>query len=532
MINLTCENVGIAYNGKTLFENVCISFSEGNRYALTGPNGCGKSTFLKIILGLESPDQGGVYPPERVGVLKQNIEAFQEYTLIDCVIMGNPKLWDTLQERDRLYDEEMTDEIGMKLGELEEIIAEEDGYTADAQAEQLLEGIGIEQELFHEKMANVSTDKQFRVLLCQALFGEPQLLLLDEPTNHLDLHSIKWLEDFLFQYSGILIVTSHDRHFLNTVATHIADIDYENIIIYPGNYDDMIFAKTRAYDTQLQDIKSKDKKVAQLKAFVAKFSAGSRSSQVQSRIKEIKKLEYQDLKKSNIQRPYIRFPIAEKQAGKIVLRIEDISKSFDEKIFGSFSFEVEKGDKIGVIGNNGVGKSTLLKILTHNLAPDQGLVEVGHQVLVDYFPQLHSELIDKKQEKKNVIEWLSSRKDGLYEQEIRSALGKMLFSGDEVFKNVATLSGGETARLILASMMLEEHNVIVLDEPNNHLDLEAVSALAWGLEDYKGTVIVASHDRDLIAKVANKILYIKDHEIHFFDGGLEAYLEYQEKVEH
>lgn len=531
MANVTCEDISMSFNGRTLFEGVNVGFSEGNRYALTGPNGSGKSTFLKIIIGSEKADTGQVVLPERVGVLKQNIEDFADKTVIDCVIMGNLKLWEAMEERDRLYEEEMTDDIGMRLGELEEVIANEDGYSADAQAEELLIGVGIEADLHHEKMANVSTDKQFRALLCQALFGEPQLLLLDEPTNHLDLSSIKWLESFLFSFPGTIIVTSHDRHFLNSISTHVADIDYESIIIYPGNYDNMVFAKTQAYDSQLQEAKSKDKKVAKLKEFVARFSAGSRSSQVQSRIKEIKKLEYQDLKKSNIQRPYIRFPVSEKQSGKIALKVEDIAKAFeDNQVIKDFSIEVEKGDKIGVIGNNGMGKSTLLKLLAQELTPDNGEVTLGHQVMVEYFPQLHSDIIDKANEKRNVFDWLMEKRDNLYEQDIRSALGKMLFSGDDAFKAVATLSGGETARLILASMMLSEHNTIILDEPNNHLDLESVSALAWGLKDYKGTAIVASHDRDLIGQVANKIISIDENGIELFLGGLEEFLKRNEET--
>ncbi|SCA58661.1 Uncharacterized ABC transporter ATP-binding protein YbiT [Chlamydiales bacterium SCGC AB-751-O23] len=530
MANVSCENISICFDSRTLFEEVNVGFSEGNRYALTGPNGSGKSTFLKIIIGSEKPDSGQVVLPERVGVLKQNIEDFANRTVLDCVLMGNKALWAALEERDRLYDEEMTDAVGMRLGDLEEVIAQEDGYSADSQAEELLVGVGIEEDLHQEKMANISNDKQFRALLCQALFGDPQLLLLDEPTNHLDLSSIKWLESFLFSFSGTIIVTSHDRHFLNTIATHVADIDFESIIIYPGNYDNMVLAKTQAHSSQLQEAKSKDKKIDKLKEFVARFSAGSRSSQVQSRVKEIKKLEYQEFKKSNIQRPYIRFPMSEKQSGKIAFKIDEMSKAFDEKqVINGFEIEIEKGDKIGVIGNNGMGKTTLLKLIAQKLNPDKGEVIQGHQVMPEYFPQLHSDLIDKSKENRTVFDWMMEKRDNLYEQDIRSALGKMLFSGDDAFKTVATLSGGETARLILASMMLSEHNALILDEPNNHLDLESVSALAWGLKDYKGTAIVASHDRDLISQIANKIISITESGIEVFLGGLEEFLESKEK---
>ncbi len=372
-------------------------------------------------------------------------------------------------------------------------------------------------------MREIPTDMQFRVLLCQALFGEPQALLLDEPTNHLDLESIGWLEHFLHEYKGILIVISHDRHFLNAVTTHIADIDYETIIIYPGNYDEMLVAKTAVRDRAEADAKSKEKKIDQLREFVARFGAGTRASQVQSRVREIDRLQPQELKKSNIQRPYIRFIPTEKQPGKIVLKANHIGKAFDHPVIKDFSIEIARGDKIGVIGNNGRGKTTLLKMLAQQLSPDHGAVELGHQSLLSYFPQDHLDLIDKK-ENKNAFDWLKERRPGIYDQDIRSAMGKMLFGGDDAFKPVSGLSGGETARLILAGIMLSEHNVLLMDEPNNHLDLEAVSALAWGLNEYKGTVVVISHDRTLIDHVATKIIAFEPDGIHLFDGPLEEYI--------
>lgn len=512
-----------SFGSKNLFENVTITFNVGDRYALTGPNGSGKTTLMKILMGLEEPTTGSVTRPSRVGMLKQNIEAYKDFSIGDVVIMGNARLWDALQERDSLYEIEMSDDVGMRLGELEGIIAEEDGYSAESNAEVLLHGMGITQPLT-QKMHSLPTDMQFRVLLCQALFGEPQALLLDEPTNHLDMESIGWLEKFLFQYKGTLIVISHDRHFLNAVVTHVADIDYETIIIYPGNYDNMVDAKTSVRDRAEQDAKSKEKKIAQLREFVARFGAGTRASQVQSRVREISRLQPQELKKSNIQRPYIRFIPTEKAPGKIVLKADHISKNFDNiQVIKKFSIEIERGDKIGIIGNNGRGKTTLLKLLATLLKPDTGTVELGHQVQLGYFPQNHTEIVDKKLTI-NSFDWLKERKPGIYDQDIRSVMGKMLFGGDDAFKNVGTLSGGETARLIIAGMMLSEHNVLLLDEPNNHLDLEAVSALAWGLAEYKGTVVVVSHDRDLIGEVANKIIAFEADGIHFFDGPLEEYL--------
>lgn len=522
-MSITVENISKKF-GKPLFDQVSVAFNPGNRYGLTGPNGAGKSTFLKIIMGMVEPDSGTVTLPEKVGMLKQNIEDFREMSLLDVVLMGNKRLWDALQEREKLYESEITDKIGMRLGDLEEIIADEDGYAAEANAEELLTGAGIPQELHYGKMHTLPTDMQFRALLCQALFGTPQALLLDEPTNHLDMESIGWLENFLFNYSGTLIVVSHDRHFLNSVTTHIADIDYDTIIIYPGNYDQMLVTKTSVREKGEADARSKEKKISQLREFVSRFGAGTRASQVQSRLREIERLQPQELKKSNIQRPYIRFPIPEKQSGKIVCKIDHISKSYDHlSVIKDFSFEIHRGDKIGVIGNNGRGKTTLLKIIAGILPPDSGAIEWGHQVIKSYFPQNHSEIISKN-DSHNAFDWLREKKEGLYDQDIRSALGKMLFGGDEAFKNVSTLSGGETARLLLAGMMLEEHNFIILDEPNNHLDLEAVSALGWGLEDYKGTALVVSHDRELINHFATKIIAFEANTIHFFEGTLEEYL--------
>ncbi|MBS4164241.1 putative ABC transporter ATP-binding protein YbiT [Candidatus Protochlamydia amoebophila] len=521
---ITLSKISKNFGSRVLFEDVTITFNAGNRYGLTGPNGAGKTTLLKIIMGFDEATSGTVTLPNRVGILRQNIEAFKNEKVVDTVIMGNKRLWDAIKERDSLYEVEMSDDVGMRLGELEGIIAEEDGYSAEANAEEFLAGMGILNEYFNEKMHAVPTDIQFRVLLCQALFGEPQALLLDEPTNHLDLDSIGWLEKFLHNYKGTLIVISHDRHFLNSVTTHIADIDYETIIIYPGNYDEMVVAKTSVRERADADAKSKEKKISQLREFVARFGAGTRASQVQSRLREIERLQPQDLKKSNIQRPYIRFIPTEKAPGKILLKVEEISKSYDNTpVIKHFSMELDRGDKIGIIGSNGRGKTTLLKMLAQVLRPDNGQVELGHQVLISYFPQEHSDIVEKKGQK-TAFDWLKERHPGIYDQEIRSVMGKLLFGGDDAFKPVATLSGGETARLILAGMLLSEHNLIILDEPNNHLDLEAVSALGWGLAEYKGTVVVASHDRDLISTVANKIIAFEPDGIHFFEGNLEEYL--------
>jgi len=528
MQQITLNKISKSFGSRVLFDNVTITFNAGHRYGLTGPNGAGKSTLLKIMMGMVSPSGGNVSLPKRVGMLRQNIEDYQDFSVIDSVIMGNTRLWDAMTERDQLYEVEMSDEVGMQLGNLEEIIVEEDGYSAEANAEVLLSGMGIPEEYHSKKMREVPSDIQFQVLLCQALFGEPDALLLDEPTNHLDLESIKWLEEFLHNYQGVLIVISHDRHFLNAVTTDIADIDYDTIIVYPGNYDDMVFQKSSIRQQAEREAKSKEKKIVQLKEFIAKFGAGTRASQVQSRKREMEKLQPEELKKSNIQRPYIRFIPTDKEPGKIVLKADGLNKSYNsDTVIDNFSLEIERGEKICIIGPNGLGKTTLVKLLTKNLEQDNGSVKFGHEVKVAYFPQDHHDVVDKSS-KQQAFDWLKSRREGVYDQDVRSVMGKMLFGGDDAFKPVSGLSGGETARLIMAEMMLLDHNVIILDEPNNHLDLEAVSALAWGLEEYKGTAVVVSHDRDLIEKVATKIIaFKKDGSVQIFPGTYEEYLQKQ-----
>lgn len=523
-MSITLDRITKSFGGRTLFRDVSAVFNPGNRYGLTGPNGAGKSTLLKMIMGMIEPDSGTISLPERVGMLKQNIDEVRDQITLDVVIMGNQRLWRALKERDALYASEIDDAVGMRLGELEEIIVGEDGYAAESTAEALLLGAGVPASLHALPMHEIPLDMQFRALLCQALFGNPQALLLDEPTNHLDLESISWLEDFFHNYTGTLIVVSHDRHFLNAVTTHIADIDYDTILTYPGNYDAMLFSKTSIRERGEAEVRSQEKKIAQLKEFVARFGAGTRASQVQSRLREIERLQPQDLKKSNIQRPYIRFPRTEKASGQNVCTLKNISKSYGEtSVLDHFSLEIQRGDKIGVIGNNGRGKTTLAKILLGLLPPDEGTVTWGHQVMTSYFPQDHADLLSRS-DSTTLFDWLRARKAGLYDQEIRSVLGKLLFGGNDAFKPLSALSGGETARLLLAGMLLEEHNFLVLDEPNNHLDLEAVSALAWGLEEYKGTAFVVSHDRELLNRFANKILAFETNGIRLFEGTLEEYL--------
>lgn len=521
---ITLEKISKRVGTRVLFEDVTFTFNVG-RYGLTGPNGSGKSTLLKIVMGVEPPTSGTVTLPKKVGFLKQRIEDFREFTVIDTVIMGNSALWSALTERDKLYEVEMTDAVGMRLGELEEVIAEENGYTAESEAEILLIGMGIPEELHRKKMHEIPTDRQFRALLCQALFGNPDALLLDEPTNHLDLESISWLEEFLHDYKGTLVVVSHDRHFLNSVCTHIADIDYETIITYPGNYDAMLVTKTAVRARAEDENKAKEKKISQLKEFVAKFGAGTRASQVQSRVREIQRLQPLELKKSNIQRPYVRFTIPEKQSGQVALKAENISVGYGgDPVITSFSCEILRGDKIAVIGNNGRGKTTLLKLLAGKLSAEKGKIALGHAVDIGYFPQNHGEVLNKHTDE-TAFDWLKARKDIVFDQDVRGVLGKMLFGGDDAFKALRNLSGGEAARLILGGLILTSPNFLILDEPNNHLDLEAVSALAWGLEDFKGTAIVATHDRELINGFATKIIAFEEDGIYVHEGPLNEYLD-------
>ncbi len=521
---ITLDSISKKFAASTLFEDVTISFNPGCRYGLTGPNGAGKSTLLKLMIGQEPANSGHVTLPDKVGYLKQDIAQFKEYTPIETVLMGNPRLWNALVEKEKLYEKPMDEAVGMQLAEKEEIIAEENGYLAESDAEQLLDGLGIPSNFHEMQMQQLPTDWQFRVLLCQALFGNPPALLLDEPTNHLDLHSISWLENFLKSYQGTLIVISHNRHFLNTITTHIADIDYETIIIYPGNYDQMVNAKTQMRERTEDESKSKEKKIAQLKEFVSRFGAGTRASQVQSRIKEIKKLEPEELKKSNIQKPYIRFPNPTLNSGKIPIKAVDIAKHFGDKvIIKNFSFEASVDDKIAIIGNNGKGKTTLIKLLTKLLDLDRGEVVYGHQVNIGYFPQEHLDIVDKTKEM-SLFDWLKDKNNNVYDQDVRSVLGQMLFAKKDAFKSIKALSGGETARLILCDLMLKAPNVLILDEPNNHLDLEAVSALGEAIHHFKGTAIVSGHDRDFINAFSNKVISFEEDEIRFYNGSLEEYL--------
>jgi ATPase subunit of ABC transporter with duplicated ATPase domains len=514
------------FGTRTLFDNVSVTFSAGKRYGLTGPNGAGKSTFMKILSGeIEPSNRGTVSRPRRVGVLKQDRFAYDNERIIDTVVMGNDNLWSAFKERDALCEiSDLTPKQTQRLCDLESIIADEDGYMAEFKAAEILRGIGIPDEQHENLMSTLPIDFKFRVLLAQALFGDPQALLLDEPTNHLDLDSIHWLEDFLCQYEGTMVVISHDRHFLNSVCTHIADIDYDTIIIYPGGYDDMVTQKTQARQTIEADNRDKEKKIAQLQEFVARFAAGQRSSQVQSRRKEMARLAPQELKRSNIQRPYIRFE-QERAIGREILKVKGLTKAFDggKPLFKDARFDIFRGDKIAVIGSNGVGKTTLLRCLIGELKPDAGEVEWGDGATWSYCPQdFHSEITGNF----TALSWLMQfLPDDDKDEVVRGLLGRMLFSGDESLKAIGALSGGEAARLLMARVMMQKNPILIFDEPTNHLDLEAVSALAEGLSAFPGTVFVVSHDRDLISEVATRVLSFTP------DGLVDHYGTYDEYLE-
>ncbi len=538
---LTINNVSMRFGARLLFEDVTTTFLSGRRYAITGPNGAGKSTLMKILTGEIEPSKGSITRPKKLGVLRQDQFEFDAYRVIDTVIMGNAPLWAAMQERDALYakpHDELTDEDGMRLGELEGIVGDEGGYTAESDAAVLLDGLDISEQWHERKMSGLQGGQKVRVLLAQALFGNPSVLLLDEPTNHLDLESVHWLQDYLLEYEGCLIVISHDRHFLNEVCTHVADIDYETVITYTGGYDDMVLAKTQIRARVEAENAQREKKIAQLNEFIARFAAGTRSSQVTSRKKEVERLQTSDLAKSNIQRPFIRFSI-EKPSGRHPLEIKGLSKSYDgAPVIDGFSGAVSRGEKIALIGRNGAGKTTLLRSLVRN-APgpidaaehafpiDGGTVTWGHEVSVGYFSQDHRQSI---REGVALIEWLHEFDPMASQAELRAVLGQMLFSGDDALKKTEALSGGEAARLTFCRLMLEKPNVLLLDEPTNHLDLESINALNIALQKYDGTVLLVTHDHDVIDEVASRIWSFANGTIEDFKGPYEEFRAASEKV--
>jgi ATPase subunit of ABC transporter with duplicated ATPase domains len=535
---ISVSNVSMRYGAKVLFEEVSTAFTPGKRYGLTGPNGAGKTTFMNLLSGELEPQKGNVVRPRKLSVLSQDQFAFDAFRVIDTVIMGNKRLWAAMQERDHIYEKpEMSNEDGMRLGELEGIVGEEDGYSAESDAAILLQGLDIPDEVHERKMSELQGGQKVRVLLAQALFGHPDALLLDEPTNHLDLDSIHWLQDFLSRYDGVLITISHDRHFLNSVCTHIADIDYETIITYTGGYDDMVMAKTQVRSQIESQNAQREKKIAQLNEFIARFAAGTRSSQVQSRRKEVERLQVTDLARSNIARPFLKFE-QKRPSGKHVLEIEGVSKAYgDKQVISNFTASVLRGEKIGLMGRNGVGKTTLLNALLASSPNtpeselrqtsaydgpliDEGKVLFGHEASVGYFPQDHRTLIEPGV---TIMDWLRQFDPSVSNEELRGLLGQMLFQKDEALKRTEVLSGGEAARVLFCKLMLLKPNILVFDEPTNHLDLESINALNIALQRYQGTVLLVTHDHDLIDEVATRIWHFDHEKIEDFKGTYEAY---------
>jgi len=533
---IAVENITMRFGSRILFEDVTTTFMAGRRYAISGPNGAGKSTFMKILTGEQDPTKGTVTRPKRMGVLRQDQFAFDKFRVIDTVIMGNATLWKALEEREVLYAKphhDLTHDDGMRLGELEGIVGEEGGYTAEADAGVLLDGLGIEAELHERKMSELQGGQKVRVLLAQALFGNPSALLLDEPTNNLDLDSVHWLKEYLSEYHGVLIVIAHDRHFLNSVCTHTADIDYQTIIMYPGGYDDMVLAKTQIRQRMESDNAVREKKIAQLNEFIARFSAGTRSAQATSRKKEVERLQTSELARSNIQRPYIRFDTV-RPSGRLPLEVKKLTKSYDGlKVIQHFSASITRGEKIALTGRNGAGKTTMLKSLIRNAGEfigiaerqfpiDSGHVSWGHEVTIGYFPQDFSYTIDKSKGM-TAMEWLWQFNPQAPQEEIRGPLGQMLFSGEDALKPTSALSGGECARLIFCRLMIQKPNFLVLDEPTNNLDLEAINALNIALQKYEGTLLLVTHDEDVLDEVATRIWHFHDGKIEDFKGTYEEF---------
>lgn len=505
------NNVTLRFGKKTLFEDVNIKFTAGNCYGLIGANGAGKSTFLKLLSGELETTHGDIVisKGERVAILKQNHYEYDEFTVIDTVIMGNSELYKIMKEKEKMYSQtEFSDEDGIKLGELEAAFAELNGWEAESEASQLLNNLGIENEFHYSLMKELPNNKKVKVLLAQALFGNPDILLLDEPTNNLDIEAINWLEEFLINFNNTVIVVSHDRHFLNKVCTHIVDIDYNKIKLYIGNYDFWYESSQLALKQMKESNKKKEEKIKELQAFIARFSANaSKSKQATSRKKMLEKIVLDEIVPSSRKYPFIDFKPS-RESGKEILSVKKLSKTVDgKKILNNISFTVLKGDKIAFVGSNSIAKTALFRILMGEIKYDSGSIEWGKTITKSYFPQDNSEYFKNDE---TIIEWIGHYYNIDDETVLRSFLGRMLFSGEDVFKKVPILSGGEKARCMLSKCMLESPNFMILDEPTNHLDLESITSLNNGLIKYDGEILFVSHDHQFVETVANRIIEITD----------------------
>jgi len=523
---ITTANITMQFGAKPLFENISVKFGNGNRYGLIGANGCGKSTFMKILGGDLAPSSGNVSLDDnkRLGKLRQDQFAFENNTVIDTVIMGYDRLWQVKQERDRIYSlANMSEEEGMKVAHLEVEFAELDGYTAESRAGELLLGLEIPIEQHYGLMSAIAPGWKLRVLLAQALFADPDIMLLDEPTNNLDINTIRWLEKVLNERNSTMVIISHDRHFLNSVCTHIADLDYGELRVYPGNYDDYMTASTQAREKLLSDNAKKQAQIADLQSFVSRFSANaSKAKQATSRARQIEKIQLDEVKPSSRQSPYIRFE-QDTKLYRNALEVEELNKGFDNhRLFSDLSLTIEVGERVAIIGTNGIGKTTLLRTLMKELPADHGSVKWSENLNIGYYAQDHSADFSKDM---TVFEWMSQwRKPKDNEQAIRAVLGRMLFSQDDINKSVKSISGGEKGRMLFGKLMLQRPNMLIMDEPTNHLDMESIEALNLALENYPGTLIFVSHDREFVSSLATRIVELSANGVNVFKGSYEEFL--------
>lgn len=528
---ITVTNLSLNFSGTNLFSDVNLKFTPGNCYGVIGANGAGKSTFLKILSGELDSTTGDVSISEntRMSVLKQDHFAYDEYTVLDTVIMGNKRLYEVMKEKDSLYaKEDFSDEDGIKAAELETEFAEMDGWEAESNASRLIQGLGLDESIMYRQMSTLTGNEKVKILLAQALFGNPDIVLLDEPTNHLDIQAIEWLEDFILDYEGTIIVVSHDRHFLNTVCTHIVDIDYTKIKMYVGNYE-FWYESSRLIERMMkQQNKKAEERIAELQNFIQRFSANkSKSKQATSRKKMLDKITVEEMPASSRKYPFVGFTM-DREAGKDILFVTSLSKTVDgEKVLNDISFTVNKNDKIAIIGENEIAVTALFEILAGKTEPDSGSCKWGVSTSRSYFPKDNTEFFDGCT--LNLIDWLRQyTPDGFETQNesyIRGFLGRMLFSGDDVFKEVNVLSGGEKVRCMLARMMVYGSNVLLLDQPTNHLDLESITAVNKGLESFAGNIIFTSHDHEFIQTIANRIIEITP------DGIIDRMCTYDEYLE-
>lgn len=531
---ISAANLSIQFGAKPLFENVSVTFGNGNRYGLIGANGCGKSTLMKILAGQLEPSAGNVSvdPNARVGQLSQDQFAYEEYRVLDTVIMGYKRLWEIMQERNRLYSlPEMSDAEGMLVADLEVEFAELDGYSAESRAGELLEDIGIPVEQHQGLMSAIAPGWKLRVLLAQALFSDPDVLLLDEPTNNLDINTIRWLEGFLDASKSTMIIISHDRHFLNSVCTHMADLDYGKLQVFPGNYDDYMTAATQARERMYADNAKKKVKMAELQAFVSRFSANaSKARQATSRARQLEKIKLEDIKPSSRVSPYIRFE-QDKPLRRIAVEATGISKGYDEgPLFENLDLTIEAGSRVAILGQNGIGKTTLVRTLLQEVDADEGEIKWSENARTGVFAQDNGPEFETDM---TLFDWITQwQPEGADEQLLRGTLGRMLFSRDDSEKSVKVVSGGEQRRLMFGKIILQKPNVIVMDEPTNHLDMESIEALNLALEHYAGTLIFISHDRDFVSSLATRIIDMTPDGIVDFRGTYDEYLrsqDYEEK---